>query len=137
MLHVAEIDVERGEDERERRRERQDEQDRERKVDEIRMQRRAAEHDRGDEEDRELHDEVEDRGADRCEREDLPRHVDLLHQAAVVDDRVGSGRDDLAVEAPRGQAGEHEDREVGDRPRGTEELADRHVVDQQLRRAVA
>ena len=87
---------------------------------------------RRDEQHDELHAEVEERRPGAREREDLPRQVDLLDQARVRDDGARAADGDLLEESHRGQAGEDEDREVGDAAGGAEEVPEHDEVDGEL-----
>ena len=88
VLHVAQVDVDGGEQEGEREPEDQEDRERQRQVPEVGAHRRVPRHDGRDDQDDELDREVEQRAARGAQREDLARQVDLLDETAVDHDRL-------------------------------------------------
>ena len=64
--------------------------------------------------------------------EDLARHVDLLHEPRVRDDRPSPPDSDLLKKSHRGQAREDEDGEVGNATGCLEKLSEDDEIDGQL-----
>src|SRR3546814_3793825 len=78
---------------------------------------------------------ISDWSSDVCSsdlREDLPRQVDLLDDAAIHEDGTGRARDHVIEEGVQSATSEEIDREEGDALRRTQELPQHDEVHEEL-----
>ena len=131
---IAQVHVERREQDAEGAREQEDADQRERDQRHVGPRDVPTHDEERDDEHETLEEEVHERGADRGEWEDLARERDLVHDAGVGDDRSGRAGEPRREQVPHEQTREQEERERGDR--GLQDDLERDVEDDEVEQRV-
>ena len=132
VLDVAEVDVQRRQQDAERESVDEDEQHGGEEPQHLDGRGKRLEDDRAAQEHEDLDEEHEAGGAHARQREDLAREVDLLDESRIAEDRRRRPLDHLGEEAVDRESCEQEDRELRDAFGGPQELAENEVVHQEL-----